>query len=231
MKGSIRLLLVDDDRELCGMLAEYLESENFEIDQVYDGLDALSRIKTGRYDLVILDMMLPGLGGLEVLLQVRKSHSTPIIFLTARGDASDRIIGLELGADDYLAKPFEPRELLARINAVSRRGVQQAVEHDYRVDDIVLRPSNRSVFVSDQALSLTSVEYDLLLGLVKSAGRVVSRVDLAEQIGRQLLPFDRTIDMHIVNLRKKLGDTDSKDPRILTVRGNGYMLAVKGGPS
>jgi two-component system response regulator CpxR len=147
--------------------------------------------------------------------------------LTAKGDATDRVVGLELGADDYLGKPFEPRELLARVHAVSRRGLQPAPGHEIKVNEVRLAPLSRSAYLSGELLKLTSVEYDLLLALAKSAGKVLSRDELAHEIGRQLLPFDRTIDMHILNLRRKIRGQNGSGPEILTVRGSGYMLPIK----
>ena len=225
---SKKLVLIDDDVELCIMLCEYLSLEGFQVEAVHNGATGLDSLRSGAYDLAILDVMLPGLGGYEVLRQVRISNSIPIIMLTARGAASDRISGLELGADDYLPKPFDPRELLARINAILRRTTSEHVSAEIRVGDLLLLLGNRSVFVNGEAITLTSIEYDLLVMLAKQPGKSISRDDLAAVLGRRLLPFDRTIDMHVVNLRKKIGRLSDGSQRILTVRSSGYMLALEG---
>jgi two-component system response regulator CpxR len=231
MSSGKKLVLIDDDVELCVMLSEYLSLEGFHIEAIHTGVAGLDALGSGSFDLAILDVMLPGLGGIEVLRQARTTSSIPIIMLTARGTASDRISGLELGADDYLPKPFDPRELLARINAILRRKTSDHVSTEIRVEDLRLVPGNRSVFVNGEAINLTSIEYDLLLMLVKKAGKAISRDDLATVLGRRLLPFDRTIDMHVVNLRKKLGRFADGNHRILTVRSSGYMLALQGRPA
>jgi two-component system response regulator CpxR len=230
MSAIRKLLIVDDDAELCDMLRDYLSQERFSVDLVHDGIAGIDRVQTHSYDLVILDMMLPKAGGIEVLKQIRARERTPIIFLTAKGDSADRIVGLELGADDYVPKPFEPRELLARIYAVLRRG-QPSESNEVRSGNIRLTPGNRGAWVGTKTMSLTSVEYDLLLAFCRKPGHVISREILAKQIGRQLLPFDRTIDMHVVNLRRKLSEADASSPQILTIRGSGYLIEHgEGGP-
>ncbi|MGF1511268.1 MAG: response regulator [Myxococcota bacterium] len=226
------VLVVDDDRRLRELLAEYLTKRGFDVRTAEDGrrgLDALSRAPA---DLVILDLMMPDLDGLEVCRQIRTRSAIPIIMLTARGEDTDRIIGLEVGADDYLPKPFNPRELLARINAVLRRATHAYSSPDdpqqeasVTAGELRLEPSSRTTFVKDRPVELTSTEFDLLLVLARSAGRVVSRDGLMEQArGADYAAYDRSVDVHISHIRKKLED-DPRHPRILkTIRGVGYMV-------
>jgi len=228
MQTSRRLILVDDDVELCEMLGEYLASESFAVDAVHDGNLAAPQILRGHYDMVILDVMLPGQNGKNVLRAVRATSQIPVLMLTARGDPADRIVGLELGADDYLAKPFEPKELVARINAILRRSTPAPNQAEIVVGDLRLTLGNRSTFVAGAPVVLTSLEFSVLAMLAERPGVIVSREELATALGRSLLPFDRAVDMHVVNLRKKLGVLPSGNPRILTVRSFGYMMAVEG---
>lgn len=224
-----RVLLVDDDIELGRMLAEYLAAEGFEVSVARDGEDALRR--AGAHDLVVLDVMMPGLSGTEVLRRLRRNSGVPVLMLTARGDDVDRIIGLELGADDYLPKPCNPRELVARLHAILRRtgaAGGSAPARTIVAGDMVLRPGERIAEWRGQALDLTSTEFNVLAALAARAGAVVSKADLAPQaLGRPLARYDRSIDMHVSNLRQKLGSlADGRSP-IQTVRGMGYQLIVK----
>jgi DNA-binding response OmpR family regulator len=224
-----RVLLVDDDRELCQMLTEYLNAEHFEVKSVHDGGDALALLRTSEFDIVILDVMLPSVGGFDVLRTLGASHETPILMLTARGDDVDRIVGLELGADDYLSKPFNPRELVARIRAILRRASSRAARgpatDELTVGPVVLNPGMHQVRVADQLIALTGAEFRVLELLMRSAGHVISRESMTEQaLGRKLVPYDRSIDTHISNLRRKLNLEAGKNPEIKNVRGSGYTL-------
>lgn len=233
-----RVLVVDDDEEVCELAAEYLQPEGFQVEAVHDGEQSVQRILSGDYALVVLDVMLPGLGGFEVLRRVRAADGpgarTPVLMLTARGDEVDRIVGLEIGADDYLPKPCNPREMVARIRAILRRTrsgdtpVLPAQRH-LRVGDVALDPTARVAHLAGAPLDLTSLEFDLLKILLAEAGQVVRREAISQQVfGRKLLPFDRSIDTHISNLRKKLGPHPDGMDRIKTVRGMGYVYAVSG---
>src|SRR5579871_1413983 len=233
-----RILLVDDDRELIGMLHEYLGREGFEVQTLHDGAEALDKLTQSRSeplpDLVVLDVMLPGRNGLDVLRALRANESAPpVLMLTARGDDVDRIVGLELGADDYLPKPFNPRELVARIRAILRRtdpddlaNTQAPPPEILHVGDVELDPATRSVRQSGRPVELTSVEFSLLEALLREAGRVVTREQLVSGVlSRKFSPFDRSIDMHVSKVRKKLGDMNGEEEHIKTVRGVGYILA------
>lgn len=231
------ILVIDDDTELCELLAELLGQEGFTVDAVHDGVRGLERALAGGYALVVLDVMLPGLTGFDVLSRLRRTSSLPVIMLTARGEDIDRIVGLEMGADDYLPKPFNPRELVARVRAIHRRTTaaaaaapaQEGGDPPLVLDDIELHPSSRRVLVGGAEVHLTTAEHDLLAVLIKKAGVVTSREDLTQEVlGRKLTAFDRAIDMHVSNLRKKLGPAPSGGDRIKTVRSAGYLM-VKGG--
>jgi DNA-binding response OmpR family regulator len=223
-----RLLIVDDDVELCELLAERLRREDFSLEAVHDGLRGLERARSGEHGLVILDLMLPGLGGLEVLRRLRAQSSIPVLILTARGEDVERILGLEIGADDYLPKPFNPRELIARVRAILRR--TSAVAGDGKrliAGDITLDTAAREAWIDGRELELTSMESSLLEVLMHNAGRVVTRDRLTEVVlGRKLGPFDRVIDVHVSNLRKKLGEASAGE-RIKAVRGVGYLFVVR----
>lgn len=224
-----RVLLVDDDRELCQMLTEYLEAEHFEVKSVYDGGDALAELQAGRFEILILDVMLPTVGGFDVLRKLGASHDTPILMLTARGDDVDRIVGLELGADDYLSKPFNPRELVARLRAILRRAnsrpARGTAADELTVGPIVLNTGMHQVRVGDKTVALTGAEFRVLEILMRSAGQVISREAMTEQaLGRKLVPYDRSIDTHISNLRRKLELEAGRNPEIKNVRGSGYTL-------
>ena len=231
-----RLLVIDDDEELCELLKDYLGPEGFEVEAVHDSDKGVERALSNDHDFVVLDVMLPGVSGFEVLRSVRKSSEIPVLMLTARGEDVDRIVGLEMGADDYLPKPFNPRELVARIRAIQRRGEtkkektpQPVSLKQLSVGDITLDTGTRTVTKKGKIVELTAAEFDLLGMLLKSAGEVVSRKDLVSKVlGRGLDPFDRSIDVHISSLRKKLGHTIKGMERIKTVRGIGYLYAFSG---
>ncbi len=219
------VLLIDDDVELCELVSEYLVGEGFTVDVVHNGDGGLLRALEGKHDLVILDVMLPGLTGFEVLRKLRETSAVPVLMLTARGEDVDRIVGLEMGADDYLAKPFNPRELAARMRAILRRASSEPKMGDrIGVDDVVVDLGTRCVRVGEEEVPLTGVEFSLLEVLVRSAGNVVSRDDLSRAaLFRRANSFDRSLDVHISNLRRKLGQTAAGGERIKTVRGVGYQ--------
>ena len=229
--------MVDDDAELCQMVMEYLAPEGFAVEAIHSGPKGLEKAVTGEYSLVLLDVMLPLMNGLDLLRQLRQTSAVRVILLTARGEPVDRIVGLEIGADDYLPKPFDPRELLARIRAVLRRpagdGTQSlaAPPEKISVGDVELDRSTRTVKKKGHALDLTAVEFELLDVLLRSAGRVVTRELLVKSVlERNFSPFDRSIDMHVSNLRKKLGDHRIRQERIKTIRSVGYLYAGEGPP-
>ncbi len=221
-----RLLLIDDDRELGNMLRDFLAPDNIQLQPCVSGEEGLAEHGRLGFDLIILDIMLPGMSGLDVLRKLREKSSVPVIMLTARGDDVDRIIGLEFGADDYLAKPFNPRELLARIKAILRRThftPENNGEHVF--GSIAMDGSARTVFVNGNPLPLTGTEFELLRCLLETPGVVVSKERLSEQaLGRRLLPYDRSIDTHISNLRGKLEKSGSGEESIQNQRGVGYVL-------
>jgi two-component system response regulator CpxR len=227
-----RILIIDDDVELCSLVGEYLASEGFETEAEHDGERGLARASHGDYALIVLDVMLPGINGFEVLRRLRATSRIPVLLLTARGEDVDRIVGLEIGADDYLPKPFNPRELVARIRAILRRtqeGKSSAapVPEVLRVGDVELDPATRVVRHAGKSVEFTSVEFNLLEALLRDAGRVVTREKLATLVlSRKFSPFDRSIDMHVSKVRKKLGDTDGGPEYIKTVRGVGYIFAL-----
>lgn len=219
----MRILVIDDDVELASLLDEFLRREGFEPDFAYDGLKGVEAALRENYALVVLDVMLPGIDGFEVLRRLRQSSRLPVVMLTARGEDVDRIVGLELGADDYLAKPFNPRELAARIRAVLRRTEPRPQDGRLEVNGVTLDASSREVWCDGSAVELTTIEFDILNQLMRAAGRVLSRDQLMEAIyGRKSGPFDRAMDMHISHLRKKLECGDR--PLIKTVRGIGYQF-------
>ncbi len=223
-----RVLIVDDDVELCRLLAERLGREGFEIEAVHNGVRALERALSKEHALVVLDLMLPGMGGLDVLRGLRAESPVPVLILTARGEDVERILGLEIGADDYLTKPFNPRELIARIRAILRRTSQVAASAGpLIVGDLRLDPAAREVWLKDASLDLTSVEFTLLEALLRDAGHVLTREHLTETVlGRKLGPFDRVIDVHVSNVRKKLGPAQGGE-RIKAVRGSGYLFVAR----
>jgi two-component system response regulator CpxR len=220
---GVRILLIDDDVELCSLLGELLKREGFDVQMEHDGVKGLERARSGQFDLVVLDVMLPRLDGFDVLRQLRKSSMVPVLMLTARGEDVDRIVGLELGADDYLPKPFNPRELTARIHAILRRiDAKPSDTRRIEINGVVLDPGTREVFKDGKSVEMTTLEFDILEMLMRSAGRVLSRDALMENLyNRKATPFDRSIDMHISHLRKKL-ETDRT--LFKTVRGVGYQF-------
>ena len=226
-----RVLLVDDDVQLCRLLAERLVNEGFTMETVHDGSSGLARALATEYALVVLDLMLPGMGGLDVLRRLRKVSPVPVLILTARGEDSDRILGLEMGADDYVPKPFNPRELIARIRAILRRTSRaHAAAGPVVLGDLRIDPAVREVWLEDAPLNLTSVEFALLEAFMREPGRILSREQLTEAVlGRKLGPFDRVIDVHVSNLRKKLGAAQDGQ-RIKAVRGSGYLFASRPNP-
>jgi len=226
-----RVLVIDDDKKLCRLIGDYLEPLGYDIAAVHTGPDGVERATAEPWHAVILDLMLPGLDGFEVLKRIRARCDVPVLMLTARGEEADRIVGLEIGADDYLPKTFSTRELLARLRAVTRRSVRKASatdgdrESELVVGRLRVNPNSRTAVLGDQPLALTPVEFDLLASLARARGRVKTREALLEEIReRDYDVFDRSIDVHISGLRKKLGD-DPKTPRyIRTLRSAGYML-------
>jgi len=226
-----RVLIIDDDIELCQLLAARMSGEGFEIDAVHDGPRGLERALSREHSLVVLDLMLPGMGGLDVLRRVREQSPIPVLILTARGEDIDRILGLEIGADDYLPKPFNPRELIARIRAILRRSVRLAAgTHPLIVGDLRLDPASREARLQGQLISITSVEFALLEMLMQHAGRIVTREELTEVVlGRKPGPFDRVIDVHVSNIRKKLGTSQGVE-RIKAIRGSGYLFVLRAEP-
>ena len=227
--GMARVLIIDDDVELCRLLAERLNSEEFSIEASHNGQRGLELVLSQHYDLVILDLMLPGMMGLDVLRHVRERSTMPILILTARGEDIDRILGLEIGADDYLPKPFNPRELIARIRAILRRThYARNTTAPLVVDNVRLDRTAREAWIEERQLDLTSVEFALLETLLDQAGRVVTRDHLTESVlGRKPGPFDRVIDVHVSRLRRKLED-GFDNPILHTVRGAGYRLGNPG---
>ena len=224
-----RVLIIDDDVELCRLLAERLSTEDFSIEAIHNGQQGLERALSHDYALVILDLMLPGMKGLDVLRHLRERSTVPVLILTARGEDVDRILGLEIGADDYLPKPFNPRELIARIHAILRRThYTKNAAVPLVVDDIRLDSTAREAWINKTQLDLTSVEFSLLETLLHHAGHVVTREHLTEVVlGRKLGPFDRVIDVHISNVRRKLTHAADAGERIKAVRGSGYLLVVR----
>jgi DNA-binding response OmpR family regulator len=233
--GRFRLLMIDDDRKLCRLVGDYLGPLGFELTAVHDGAAGAERATQPGWDGVILDVMLPGLDGFEVLRRIRRTSDVPVLMLTARGDETDRIVGLEVGADDYLPKTFSTRELLARLRAVLRRSTRpvagNAPAAELAVGPLRVQPEARLALLANQPLALIPVEFDLLVSLAKACGRVRSREALLDEIrDRHYDVFDRSIDVHISALRKKLGD-DAKNPRFIrTLRAAGYMLVDPASP-
>lgn len=226
----MKILLVDDDEALCELLTEYLELEGFDVTTAHDGKIALDTIKesTSEFDAIILDIMLPGMNGFDVLKSIPQSNHTPVLMLTARGEDTDTVLGLELGADDYVSKPVSPRVLVARLRAIIRRGHNEPHNNkDSSVIDLVdlqLNETTREVTISGKAVLLTGAEFNLLSLLVHNAGQVVSRETLAaEGLGRALQAYDRRIETHMAQIRRKLGPLDNQGERIKTIRGVGYQ--------
>jgi two-component system response regulator CpxR len=218
------LLIADDDMELCELLREYLVQEGFEVRLAFDGEQALAESRRPGLDAMVLDIMMPRMNGIDVLRNLRKESELPVIMLTARGDDLDRIIGLELGADDYLAKPANPRELLARIRAILRRSNTHSTSAILEADDLVLNQARRELRLDGQLKELTSTEFSILQLLLQRSGEVVEKKDLyLAALGREPVAYDRSIDMHVSNLRRKLGPAKDGSERIETIRGFGYQ--------
>ncbi len=233
------ILVIDDDIELCDLLSDYLGSEGFTVEVANDGKSGSEQALKAEYVLVVLDVMLPEMNGFDVLRKIRESSKVPIIMLTARGDDIDRIVGLELGADDYLPKPFNPRELVARIRAIQRRTETTATPQtqtdtpaELNIGDVTLNRTNRSVKCADKNIALTSVEFNLLEFLLTNAGKVIGREELVENVlGRRLSAYDRSIDVHVSALRKKLGHYEGNIERIRTIRSVGYLYSLPQEPA
>ncbi|TXH05770.1 MAG: response regulator transcription factor [Nevskiaceae bacterium] len=226
------ILIADDDQELCALLADYLQREGFTVRLAHDADTALAHLARDRPppDLLILDVMMPGKDGLTALRELRRQHHLPVIVLSARGDPADRVVGLELGADDYLPKPFLPRELLARVRALLRRGAGASGDEAVTVGALRLQPGERRAWVGDTELRLTGAEYSLLLALARQAGNVVNKAALTEEgLGRAIEPFDRSVDVHVSRLRRKLSTASPHAPGIESVRGSGYLLTRPAG--
>jgi len=232
-QGRSKLLLIDDDEKLARLLRDYLEPFGYHVDTAHDGRSGLAMALENPYAAVILDVMMPGLNGFDVLRELRRESQVPVLMLTALGDEPDRIAGLEIGADDYLPKTFSTRELLARLRAVIRRSMvtarQRPAEHDppVSVGGLYIDPATHTAAIDGQPMTLTPIEYDILLALARSAGRVKSREQLLLEVAeRDFEAFDRSVDVHISALRRKLGD-DSKSPRFIeTIRGAGYRMLL-----
>lgn len=221
-----KVLIIDDDEELCELVSEYLTVEGFDVTSVNDGETGLQKALEEERDLIILDVMLPKKNGFDVLRELRLHSQTPVLMLTARGDDMDKIVGLEIGADDYLPKPFNPRELVARLRAILRRTqtaeIGQNNHEKIKVDDLEVSISGRIAKLNDEEIPLTSVEFDTLVVLLKNAGNIVKKEDLSLQVlERRTSPFDRSLDMHISNIRKKLNND-----RIKTIRSVGYIYTI-----
>ncbi|HIF9445886.1 TPA: response regulator [Photobacterium damselae] len=227
-----KVLLVDDDTELTALLHDILEMEGFEVEQANNGEQGLEKINAS-IDLVLLDVMMPKMNGTEMLRRLREKYSTPVLMLTAKGDEIDRVVGLELGADDYLPKPFSDRELLARMRAILRRtqALDNRVTHGDTIDyqDITIYPGRQEAFCQNRALDVTGTELALLSYFIQHPGKIISKEELSlEVLGKRLAQFDRAIDMHVSNLRKKLPERLDDKPRIKTLRGKGYLLVEEG---
>lgn len=224
---SEQILLVEDDSRLAGMVKDYLGEAGFSVTIAPNGADALMKQKSGQFGAIILDLMLPDMDGLEICRTIRQSDDIPILMLTAKGDAMDRVVGLELGADDYLPKPFEPRELQARLKAILRRGRGGAPKNKIlRFGRLAIDHDAREARLADRVCTLTAHQFDLLETLARSAGRVLSRDSLMERLkGTALEAFDRSIDVHISRIRAEIEDDAKKPKRVITVRGAGYLFA------
>lgn len=227
----VKVLLVDDDRELCAMQADYLSADGFEVSCAYDGEAGVAAALGNSFSIVVLDVMMPRLNGMDALRRIRAHSSVPVIMLTARGDGVDRVLGLEFGADDYVPKPCTPRELVARIRAILRRtqgGLpRSAASSELQLGPLKLSPQQRQASWGDAALELTSTEFSVLEFLALHAGQSVSKQELSEHaLGRALTRYDRSIDVHVSNLRHKLGVLDDGRSPVQTVRGIGYQLIL-----
>ena len=229
------ILVIDDDAALCKLVTRFLVREGFQTEAVHSGALGVERALSGNYELIVLDVMMPGMNGFEVLRRIRAESLMPVLMLTAKGDALDRVLGLDMGADDYLPKPFNPQELAARIRAILRRAKPASANSNHLlpspivVGDIELDAGARVVRRRGEVLNLTTVEFDLLEDLLRVAGQVIGREKLTRDVlGREFSPFDRSIDTHVCNLRKKLGPLEDGTERIKGVRGIGYLYALPG---
>jgi two-component system response regulator CpxR len=222
-----RILVIDDDEEMCSMLDEYLRSEGFAVETVHNGEDGLSRALSGEHSVIVLDVMLPGMNGIEVLRRLRSESDARVLMLTARGEEVDKIVGFEVGADDYVPKPFSPRELMVRIRAILRRPGSNGKPVRIVLDDLELNTGNRSLKKAGKEVELTALEFNLLELLLRTAGRVVTREQVAKLVlGRQLSVSDRSIDVHVSKLRRKLGERIPGEDRIKAIRSVGYIYTV-----
>ena len=220
------ILMIDDDQELCELLGSWLQAEGFSLTSVHDGSAGLEAARAGNYEAIVLDMMLPGMNGLEVLRALRQTCNTPLLMLSARGEPVDRILGLELGADDYLAKPCDPRELVARLRALLRRSAPAADGPTLQVGDLRMDTGSLMAWQNDELLPLTQTEALILRELLEHPGQLIDRQTLSRQaLGKPLGPYDRSLDMHMSNLRRKLGLHPDGRNRIQSVRGRGYLYA------
>lgn len=220
-----RILIIDDDRELCGLLQDFLQLEGFDTDSIHDGADAIEHCKGEDYDALVLDVMLPRVQGFDVLRKLREFSDVPVIMLTARGDDTDRIVGLEMGADDYLPKPCNPRELAARLRAILRRRgeSEERTAELLEIDNLTISTAERKTLLDGVEIKLTTAEFNILLVLVQHAGEAVNKEMLSQQaLGRALTAYDRSVDVHVSNLRKKLRGADRE--LIKNIRGIGYQL-------
>ena len=224
MSVTLRVLLIDDDVRLFDLLSNYLGQNGLDVTHAADGRNGLDMLEKDVFDVVLLDLMMPGMDGLEVCRRIREKSNVPLLMLTAKGDETDRVVGLELGADDYIPKPFGPRELLARIRAVVRRAQPEGVAEQLVVQNVTLDVTKREVTVDGEAVELTGLEFDVLHTLMRRAGRVVARDSLMAEARGDVVVGPRTVDVHISHLRQKLNDDPSKPRLIKTVRGVGYML-------
>ncbi len=226
MQASV--LLIDDDRELCAMLAEYLSADGFSVSQAHDGAAGVEAVRDHQHSLVVMDISMPVMDGFDALRAIRGFSEVPVLMLTARGEELDRIVGLELGADDYLPKPFNPRELTARLRAILRRSRRLPDEQgECSVGDLRLEPGSLSLYRGDELVNITATEYAITACLMRAAGQVIDKNELSQQaLGRDLTPFDRSLDTHISNLRRKLGPLPGGETRIKTIRGRGYQLVI-----
>lgn len=229
-----RILLADDDRELAQLLRDFLTRDGFDVALAHSGDEALQAARAEPFDAIVLDIMMPGRTGLDALRELRRDSAVPVLMLTALGEDIDRILGLELGADDYIPKPCNPRELAARLRAVLRRarGEGSEILTDLRNGPIWLRAASRSVAIDGVPIALTATEFDLLALLMREAGRAVSKERISQTVlGRPLGPFDRSIDVHVSNLRRKVGDAPDGNSPITTIPRNGYLLRKLGEPA
>lgn len=229
MSCSGAVLVIDDDLELCSLIQGFLSEEGFEAECAHSGRDGVERVRRRQFDLVLLDVMLPDTSGFRILQRLRAESRTPVIMLTARGDTRDRVLGLDMGADDYLPKPFDPPELAARIRAVLRRVHAPVITGSLSIGDLEIEFVSRAARLEGKPVDLTTVEFELLAALMRAAGTALSRDRLSRDVlGRDYSPFDRSIDTHIYNLRRKLGEVAGGSERIKSIRGEGYVFLPVG---